>query len=135
MWYSSADSTKIDNVIVTIIVCVVCSSTLLILIIAATLIYCCLRHIMRQREQRKSDWTKDIFVTDDILHITGTSTSEKSAKTQALFQSVDPLEFPRNKLVFLNTILGKALIPGLLHGMHTKSGLFPSNYIQCLVVS
>ena len=116
-----ADSTKIDNNIFTIIVCVVCSSTLLILIIAATLIYCCLRHIMRQREQRKSDWTKDIFVTDDILHITGTSTTDKSAKNEALFKSVDPLEFPRNKLVFLNTILGKALIPNLLHAMHTKS--------------
>ena len=47
---------------------------------------------------------------DDILHITGGSETDKSAKNQALFQStVDPLEFPRNKLVFLNTILGKSL--------------------------
>lgn len=102
LWYSSTDSTKI----VIIIVCVVCTTILLILIIAATFTYCCLRHIVRKREQRKSDWTKDIFVTEDILHITGTT--EKSAKNQALLQAVDPLEFPRNKLVFLNTILGKA---------------------------
>lgn len=91
---------------------------LLILIIAATFTYCCLRRIMRQREQKKSDWTKDIFVTEDILHITGAT--EKTAKNQALLQSVDPLEFPRNKLVFLNTILGKAL-QNSLHAMHTQS--------------
>ena len=83
-----------------------CISTLLFLIITATLVLCCIRH-MRQREQRKSDWTKDIFVTDDVLHITGSGVIEKSAKNQALLHSEDPLEFPRNKLVFLNTILGK----------------------------
>ena len=84
-----------------------CSSALLVLIIVTTLILCCLR-CTRQREQRKPDWTKDIFVTDDdVLHITGTGVTYKTSKNQALLmQSVDPLEFPRNKLVFLNTILG-----------------------------
>lgn len=81
---------------------------------------------MRQRERRKSDWTKDIFVMDDILHITGASETDKSAKNQALFQTtVDPLEFPRNKLVFLNTILGKSLVLNLLHAKHTRVRIVP----------
>ena len=84
-------------------------TALLLLVIAALFLVCC-SCIRKRKRQRKSDWTRDIFVTDDdILHISSTNSACKlKGKSNSMpLQAVDPFEFPRNKLVFLNTVLGK----------------------------
>ena len=57
-------------------------------------------------------------MTDDVLQADSGSAACKSV---VALQSVDPFEFPRNKLVFLNTVLGK----------HT--GVSPSCCVACLL--
>lgn len=84
---------------------------LILLILVTALIICCL-HAKRQKQKQKRevDWTQDIFVTDEIPHITSGSSLKKAKNGSMLLQSVDPFEFPRSKLVFLNTLLGECFV-------------------------
>lgn len=108
-------ATLVDVRTVVIVAVVVSSVLLLILVISTTLVFCCLRRA-RLRKERESHWTKDIFVTNDIHHIPKANVLNKSATNKTFFERADPLEFPRNKLVFLNSVLGKSsnLLPFLL---------------------
>ena len=79
---------------------------LLVVILVATLLICYL--CVKKRKQKKElDWTRDIFVMDDVPHITSGSSVRKAKDSSVMLQPVDPFEFPRSKLVFLNTILGE----------------------------
>ena len=84
------------------------AASLILLIFVAALIICCFHtKWKRQKQKREVDWTRDIFVTDEIPHITSGSSLKKAKNGSMLLQPVDPFEFPRSKLVFLNTLLGK----------------------------
>lgn len=96
------------NIIIGVVVGM--AAPLILLILVTALIICCLC-IKRQgqKQMRAVDWTQDIFVTYEIPHIARESSLKKANNSSMSLQPVDPFEFPRNKLVFLNTLLGKYL--------------------------